>query len=172
MLARLLVVVLAATQASGLAIAAPAACPAVAVRSNLRMALPSIDDANKLSDDELTQEIFNAKKVSAHDAHCPRTQSACMIFWCSFYRSPLLALSAPVTIRLQELFELRKNVKTRQQVDRCPSQCPTWRLSNERATAQLPSPIHLYIYPAPAKPRVGRALDAALPLYGPPKSDA
>ena len=77
MLARLLVVVLAATQASGLAIAAPAACPAVAVRSNLRMALPSIDDANKLSDDELTQEIFNAKK---------------------------------------ELFELRKNVKTRQQV--------------------------------------------------------
>ena len=80
MLARLLVVVLAATQASGLAIAAPAACPADAVRSNLRMALPSIDDANKLSDDELTQEIFNAKKVSAHDAHCPRMQSACMSF--------------------------------------------------------------------------------------------
>lgn len=66
MLARLLFVVLAATQASGLVIAGqPAACPAAAVRSSgaARMALPSIDDATKLSDEEIAEEIFNAKKV-------------------------------------------------------------------------------------------------------------
>ena len=95
------------------------------------MAMPTIDDAKNLSDDELNQEIVNAQKVRCDRlagaspprrprfapgvAHrlggggaLPRSSSSP-----SLRASPP---SRPLPLAAQELFELRKKVKTRQDV--------------------------------------------------------
>mmetsp|Transcript_21130 Transcript_21130/g.41190 ORF Transcript_21130/g.41190 Transcript_21130/m.41190 type:complete len:98 (-) Transcript_21130:748-1041(-) len=78
MMRAVIAMLLAIAQLSAGLVISTAAAPSVSVRISAPcMALPSIDDAKNLSDEEIKQEIFNAKK---------------------------------------ELFELRKNVKTRQQV--------------------------------------------------------
>mmetsp|Transcript_29754 Transcript_29754/g.50845 ORF Transcript_29754/g.50845 Transcript_29754/m.50845 type:complete len:104 (+) Transcript_29754:54-365(+) len=74
---RLLLLAIALVQSAALRVAVAPAPAALATRASLRMAMPTIEDARTLSDAEIEQEIFNAKK---------------------------------------ELFELRKQVKTRQPV--------------------------------------------------------
>ena len=119
--------------ASGLQLAA-APRPAAAVatrRAAPLMAMPTIDDAKNLSDDELNQEIVNAQKVRCDrlaGASPPRRPR----FAPGVARAPpqrrrrlppapppqLRASphSHPLPLAAQELFELRKKVKTRQDV--------------------------------------------------------
>ena len=120
--------------ASGLQLAA-APRPAAAVatrRAAPLMAMPTIDDAKNLSDDELNQEIVNAQKVRC-DRLAGMSPPRRPRFAPGVARAPprrrrrpppqlLLPSSAPPRISrplplpAQELFELRKKVKTRQDV--------------------------------------------------------
>ena len=59
---RLLLLALALTQGTAFQIASAPAAQRVALRSNPVMALPSIEDARKLSDSDLEAELFNAQK--------------------------------------------------------------------------------------------------------------
>ena len=120
--------------ASGLQLAA-APRPAAAVatrRAAPLMAMPTIDDAKNLSDDELNQEIVNAQKVrcnrlaGASPPRRPRFAPGVARHTASAAAAPPpqlllpssapLRFSRPLPLAAQELFELRKKVKTRQDV--------------------------------------------------------
>ena len=121
--------------ASGLQLAA-APRPAAAVatrRAAPLMAMPTIDDAKNLSDDELNQEIVNAQKVRCDRlagaspprrprfapgvARAPPRRRRRLPRSSSSPPAPRLpAFSRPLPLAAQELFELRKKVKTRQDV--------------------------------------------------------
>ena len=120
--------------ASGLQLAA-APRPAAAVatrRAAPLMAMPTIDDAKNLSDDELNQEIVNAQKVRCDRlagaspprrpsfapgvARAPPWRRRCLPRSSSSPAPRLSAFSRPLPLAAQELFELRKKVKTRQDV--------------------------------------------------------
>eukprot|EP00966_Prymnesium_polylepis_P329054 7384807-Prymnesium_polylepis.1 len=61
-----LLALLALGQASALMVGTP--CTGVNRVAAVRMAFPSIEDARSLSDDEIEQETFNAKKVRSESA--------------------------------------------------------------------------------------------------------
>ena len=119
--------------ASGLQLAA-APRPAAAVatrRAAPLMAMPTIDDAKNLSDDELNQEIVNAQKVRCNRlagtspprrprfapgvARAPPRRRRRLPHTALLPAQRLPAFS-PAPLAAQELFELRKKVKTRQDV--------------------------------------------------------
>ena len=71
-----------------------------------QMAMPSVKDAKGLSDEDIAKEILTAQK-----ARCPRPAAGPPLPRCT--HPPSLH---PTPFTLQELFELRKKVKTRQEV--------------------------------------------------------
>jgi ribosomal protein L29 len=113
---------------SGLQVAVPAR-PAAA-RSAVRMAMPSMEDARSLSTEEIEKEIVSAKKVRAAAAAAAASSRPSPApsrhvaergesTYFSVPNSPPCRPSALTRRCLptsQELFELRKKVKTRQQV--------------------------------------------------------
>ena len=111
---RWLLVALALLQpATGLRVFVGSSRPSAARACAARMALPKIEDARSLSTEEIEAEIVNAKKARAPAARHLRAR-------------PLRARAhdaerpPPTAPPSQELFELRKKVKTRQQVGTAP----------------------------------------------------
>ena len=160
-LLRLLVLALAIVSTSGLRVFVGSA-RATAVRSGAAsmMALPKIEDARALSTEEIEAEIAMAKKVRSralrrvHRHHISplAIQSGAA---CAPPDSTDLPLAVqPIDLRcvpvlwpfpsLQELFELRKKVKTRQTVSQSHrSACATtlWNLRRSRAHLSCASAI-------------------------------
>ena len=98
--------------ASGLRIFVGTARATTARACAANMALPKIDDARSLSTEEIEAEIATAKKV--RDRALSRGGAIN-----PFFISPRSVLTSSRSLSLsfqQELFELRKKVKTRQQV--------------------------------------------------------
>ena len=123
-------------------------------RAAPQMALPSMADAKSLSDEEIAKEILTAQKVRGARPLCLTR------------RHPPSA-SPVLTVRSQELFELRKKVKTRQEVGpRGPSR-PLGMLSPSAfglyTIAGEAAPVHPHQAPHRAAQHAPRA---ALPVSG------
>ena len=98
--------------ASGLRIFVGTARATTARACAANMALPKIDDARSLSTEEIEAEIATAKKVRDRALFRGAERQKTLLYF-SPYCPPNFSLSLSFQ---QELFELRKKVKTRQQV--------------------------------------------------------